>query len=411
MMATVNKIGFFSGDHSQLATQAELQRRQMVIDQLRKAASEPIDQQMVSGRAIPISPWQTAAKLFQAGASAYQQKKLDKDTAAASEKAAAQQAAALRAMAPQGELTPEWQQAMAAYQTDPELGRKLIEGLRKPEDFSQSVQYDQEGNAFVLGNRGTKRNVEGVKARDKLDVVNGVAMNLYNAQPGQILPQDPNKPFMQGAAGPVANTPFQRYMQDLAERGRAKTDVNVSVGTGDKKYAETRMGDRAKTMADLETRAENAYKQIQSLDRFIKASEKGNEGGAQPLITSAQNLVSSFGYNPDSLKDTRIMEQAIGDILGSKMAELGARGLTDKDMQILRDALPRVNTDKQSRVAISNILKKSHAATLEEYEYQRGEEQRIYPELGKRLPEPNWYRTYKGAQKKSAVDSLLDKYR
>jgi hypothetical protein len=89
------------------------------------------------------------------------------------------------------------------------------------------------------------------------------------------------------------------------------------------------------------------------------------------------------------------MEQAIGDIKNNKMTELGARGLTDKDMEVLAQSLPRVNTDKASRENVVRILKAANNAVISEYENARQEEARIYPELAKRIPSPVWYKSYK----------------
>lgn len=165
---------------------------------------------------------------------------------------------------------------------------------------------------------------------------------------------------------------------------------------GDNKYIETRRADQAKGFGELEKSAQSAYNQFSTLDRFIQASEKGFAGGAAPILAGTANLMSSFGINiaPERLKDTRIMEQAIGDILGNKMAELGARGLTDKDMEILRQNLPRVEIDKTSRVAVANVLKKSAASTLAEYENARNEEAKNFPELAGRSATPAWFKDY-----------------
>lgn len=175
----------------------------------------------------------------------------------------------------------------------------------------------------------------------------------------------------------------------------SKTDVRVNVDKGDNKYAETRLGDAAKAAGELDKAAEGAYKTILAMDRFKEASKNGVQGGVQPAITGVQNLLSTFGYSADSLKDVRSMEQAIGDVLGNRMAELGARGLTDKDMQILRDALPRVATDRASRDAVAEIVQRSAEFTIREWEAARKQEEVAYPGIAQRLPKKPWYEDYK----------------
>lgn len=196
---------------------------------------------------------------------------------------------------------------------------------------------------------------------------------------------------------------------DASRRRAGATSVTNNItNQGDNKYIDTRRNEQAKAMGDLEKAAQSAYNQYNSLDRFIKASEKGLSGGAAPIVAGVQNFIASFGYTPESLKDFRVMEQAIGDILGNKMAELGARGLTDQDMKILRQALPRAEIDKDSRVAIARIMQKVAAKTLNEYETARGEEERIYPQLSGRMPNSFWYQDYKKNRAKFVGSTLFD---
>jgi hypothetical protein len=195
---------------------------------------------------------------------------------------------------------------------------------------------------------------------------------------------------------------FKGSLQDfiLSHRSAGATNVTTNLGRDDDEYLKGRRRQQAEAFSTLEKGAESAYKQIQTLDRFREASKTGTAGGAQPIISGVQNFLSTFGYTPEQLKDVRVMEQAIGDILGNKMNELGARGLTDKDMEILRQSLPRVALDRDSREAVSNILKKSHEFTLEQYEEARAEESRIYPDFAKKTPVQGWLKGYRTEKQK-----------
>jgi len=233
----------------------------------------------------------------------------------------------------------------------------------------------------------------------RMDNVNGAFVNPY--QPPSTPIPSPTNPFNVAPDGKggftlVPNQPVQEFKLKQAATGASKNVTNVNM-PGDNQYINARRGDQAKAFGELEKSAQSAYNQYSTLDRFIQASEKGFSGGAAPLLTGTTNLLSSFGINiaPEKLKDTRIMEQAIGDILGNKMVELGARGLTDKDMEILRQNLPRVEIDKTSRVAVANVLKKSASSTLREYENARSEEAKNFPELAARSPTPAWLQDYR----------------
>ena len=192
-------------------------------------------------------------------------------------------------------------------------------------------------------------------------------------------------------AGNPKLAPYDEWLAKKTKDGAGGGTTVVM--PGDKKYAEKRMEGRANSMADLEKTAESAFKSNKALDRFVAASATGASGSAQPLYTATENFLSSFGYTSDNLKSVALMEQAIGDILSSKMAELGARGLTDKDMEVLRQALPRVATEKQARVDVANIIKKSNEGTIANYESELSAEKESYPDL--KIPLKGWHREYK----------------
>lgn len=170
-MANVQTISFnkTGADADLQAQQAALQRQQMIADMLRKQSAEPMEQQVVSGRVVPISGFQAIAKVLQGGLGAYAQKKGDEQQAQIGETKAKRSADALRALfsptgtaapaeaqlssTPQASMpgqqiadqapaamSPEQQRAMAAYQIDPELGRSLMTNM-----FNQT--NEQKNNA------------------------------------------------------------------------------------------------------------------------------------------------------------------------------------------------------------------------------------------------------------------------
>ena len=224
----------------------------------------------------------------------------------------------------------------------------------------------------------------------------GPAGQVYNPrtiQPGQVF-NNPNDLMQIGPDGAtVVNRPLVGARQEIAAAGAARNTNVTNVNTKpDNAYFTERRKDQANQFAELEKAAQSAVNQVAALDRFIKANETGTAGGAQPLVSSVQNFLSTFGYEPKSLQDVRVMEQVIGDILGNKMAELGARGLTDKDMQILREALPRVNIDRESRKNVAEIIRRASIATIDNYRAARDEEARIYPEFSRNNPVPLWFK-------------------
>jgi hypothetical protein len=146
-----NMISFGPNQQDLQAQQMELQRRQQFADMLRQQALTPIDQQMVSGRVVPNSPWLGATKLAQALLARDAEKGNVEAQAEIGKMSAKRQAEALQSLAPAGTfdepqqlgmgLTSEsvdaapkvdaatkqrWQRLLAANQVDPQLGRDLL---------------------------------------------------------------------------------------------------------------------------------------------------------------------------------------------------------------------------------------------------------------------------------------------
>lgn len=208
-------------------------------------------------------------------------------------------------------------------------------------------------------------------------------------------PVDYNKMFLPDGS---FNEQYFNAQAALRQAGKPVTNVNNNMAQD---YLSARIADQAKAFADLEKSADSAVKANRALERFIQASANGTEGGAQPIISGLQNFFASFGFNPEQLKSTAVMEQAVGEILGAKMAELGARGLTDKDMEILRQALPRVNTSHEARLQVADILKRSNDSVINDYYSRAQAENQKYPDAN--FIRPSWFSP-------DNVDQYLKKY-
>jgi hypothetical protein len=190
-------------------------------------------------------------------------------------------------------------------------------------------------------------------------------------------------------AGLQPGTPEYAEFMRMGGGGSGGVSVPVTIEQpGGDKYVEGRATAQATQAAELERAAESAYRSNQALDRFIESSASGDAGAAQPVITGVKNLLSSFGVNAEGLTDTLMMEQAIGDILANRMSELGARGLTDRDMQVLRESLPRVATSHEARVMVANVIQKANMSTLKDYNDLVMFEQETYPDA--RFRRPAW---------------------
>lgn len=148
-----------------------------------------------------------------------------------------------------------------------------------------------------------------------------------------------------------------------------------------------------------QTAAESAVTTLDQIDNFLAASSGGTEGGAQPIISAAENFLSSFGFHSDELEQVALMDKAVGSIKADYLAQLGARGLTDTDMKILATALPNVATSKEARTAVAEVLRKESNNKI--YKYLDIAEKEEAQNPGARM-RPSWYEDAKNGRKYQA---------
>lgn len=194
------------------------------------------------------------------------------------------------------------------------------------------------------------------------------------------------------------------YAKELekAEKGATK----VIVGPEQKAY----LGESGKIEAGVteESRsaAQAAYKNSAALERFIENSDTAQGGLLQPVFSFAQNFFASFGFDAESLKSVDDMRSALNSILESKMEQFGARGLTDQDMKILSEELPKINTSKSSRVNVARIMQKAFDNDIREYDNRLRQEKELYPDKAQFIP--SWLKSWRTrAVPQSAIDAGL----
>ena len=220
------------------------------------------------------------------------------------------------------------------------------------------------------------------------------------------------------ASGQVNISP--RAREDL-EKTRQEAEIKAQAAAREQAYKKL-----DESLRDSESKASSAASTINSLDRFLESSPSAAAGGLQPLFTNVKNLLSSFGISPDSLVNEQKMSAAIDQILMGKMESMGsaARGLTDRDMETLRNSLPRLNTDRRAREEVARIVKKAKAYDIEDYRIQRISESENFPDIARVRPAPRFYldwikrtkdfdqlkRQYSTSTTKEAKDDVMQRF-
>lgn len=148
--------------------------------------------------------------------------------------------------------------AIEAYRKDP---AKYAETYLNPE-YSTTPQYDQNGRAYVLNKRGEPKYLDGVTARDKMEVsAGGEVFNPYKVQPGQRFNNFTYKDTNDGRnivtsrvdanAGinePVKTTPLKQTLESIAGNNVTMRGQNMSQQTAQ----------RGQDMVDARSKEQNA---------------------------------------------------------------------------------------------------------------------------------------------------------
>lgn len=196
-------------------------------------------------------------------------------------------------------------------------------------------------------------------------------------------------PRVPAGAAPVSpGVTLSPQAREDIEKSRQTEEIKALANAREQAYKKLEEGLRGS-----ESSASSAVTTINALERFLQSSPSAAAGGLQPFLTNVKNLLSSLGVSSDSLVNEQKMAAAIDQILIGKMESMGsaARGLTDKDMETLRNSLPRVNTDRTAREEIARIVIKSKANDIEEYRIQRVNESENFPEMARVRPAPRFY--------------------
>lgn len=147
------------------------------------------------------------------------------------------------------------------------------------------------------------------------------------------------------------------------------TAIDISLPGTDKladEWAKMEVGNYGENLKSAESAAVN----LPAMERFLASSDLASEGAAQPLFTFVKGLATSFGVDFESLTAETIGDQANKQVLARFMSELGARGLTDQDMKVLKDSLPKLSSSREAREEVARILMISYDKTLSDFSHR-----------------------------------------
>lgn len=239
---------------------------------------------------------------------------------------------------------------------------KEFQDVRNPDGTIQRVGFTDYGGAVDTGRATAK----------ELSNINGVATDMWNAQNGQVLAQDPNAPFFIGPDGrPVANTAYQNYAKQKAAAGATKVSTIVNNKTG-----ESLAGQIGPMMKESQIAAEAAVKQMMAADTIDRALDTGKiftGPGANVQMTATQ-LADALGMTgadqKEKLKNTREAIQGLAQLtLQGRQQMRGQGAITDSESKLAERAISGdVSLTAQELRVLTNAARRSGQHVYQEHQ-------------------------------------------
>lgn len=248
----------------------------------------------------------------------------------------------------------------------PKVGMKMLGEMMKPDEYGTTPQYNADGSGFVLSKSGKVRPLDGVKARDKVEIApNGQAYSPYAIKPGQIF-NKPGDAFNLGPNGEsVPDKQVQGYELAKAAAGASRTNVNVQGTPGEDAR------DRAAGTMVSEFIDSGGYADMEKNIKQLRAVSKTLGSGSNitgPVLGQMPDMVGSV-FNPQAV-DTRqqveeVVQRNLRALLGSQFtAQEGENLIARAYNPKLSEA---VNKDRVDRLITG--IEKAYAAKRAAAEY------------------------------------------
>ena len=149
---------------------------------------------------------------------------------------------------------------------------------------------------------------------------------------------------------------------------------------------------------------------VAAMNRALDVNNAVREGELTPLFAKGSSTLKSLGINIDEegLNAYQEMNQVINALLRTDISVEGARGLTDKDMEILREARFDTKMTAKTRDKVLRLLIKHEEAGIDNY---IDEWDSFTPEQQKMLGEPAAVRNNRGGYKIRKIARLEEEKR
>ena len=364
----------------------EMKRRQQMAEMLQQQALQPLESQVApGGMVVPTSPVLGLTKMLQAYMGGKQLRDIEKQKGELSERSTAEAQDFLRSMAPgaQQRMSPDAALA-ASLSTAPTEAQPVTAQQRQQAIMGAGLSANPQ---MRMAAQLAAMKPERVLQLDKVDpskFTSASVASAFNADdPTLLVPvtPKPDKPtetklsqLMRERAALVAadktNPSIKTYDAAIDRETKNAPGAALTVNL-DNKGDELSQKLYLEKIDKLSGPAKNAARIDAKLAEMEDATKRGTFTGAMaPNATGAAQFMSSFGINvkPEVLANTRTFEAASNQLVLDFMASNGgARGFTENETQMLRDAFPKIIDSPAARAQIAQLLRNRGKQDVQDY--------------------------------------------
>lgn len=395
------------GENTFSTRKNQLSRQQMLANALLKQSQEPLQSSPTphGGLAVPISPWQGAAKLAQALGASYLQERADKKSSDMEKERLQKMTQAIGEFDKMRTGTPA--QQIDIFGSDPDNPtRKMTQeiapdprgaslslinsGLPELQQFGMKSLLEQKGpeNLFdklnpkdytseSLARFGQTQNYSDLIPSRKMDFVNGQAVDAYNIQPGtKIAPQsNPASDLMiPGKDGSyVPNQQLIGIRENLSRSGAPKMNISNEF-----KAAEGIAAQVGPIMRESISKAESGIKLENAADQILNGLDVNSGAFTGPganiklKLSQITNMLGISGKSIDeNIKNTRMVIQGLAKLTLEARKEMAKQGaITEKESLLAQRAMSGdIDFTATELRTLANVAKR--AAKFRYSEHQR----------------------------------------
>lgn len=209
-----------------------------------------------------------------------------------------------------------------------------------------------------------------VAPRQKMEFVNGMAVDPYNMAPGTYI-HDPNKVMSMGPDGrPMLNETLARFELQKAATGAPRVNVDARQ-QAEKAFAVAQANSHAKRLEEMYGGALSSGNAIKNIDAMMDAAQRGMiQGWGSTKRVDIVNFLGTLGVPMDMKKMGNAQEYSkhAADLLIQQAGGSLGTGFSSTDRDFMKETIAQLETDPSARGRLLNFMRNKHSRNITAYE-------------------------------------------